>query len=142
VKLAMTANKANMMETSMLFNLLPTIIQNRLPKVPSLRRSLSSYGLHALQQSPSLTNLSRSFSGTSTPAEDYSDAMSVQSFETDENAGMLIRRRLSLEMSSVTAVEEPKPVENKSGIQWRYANQGTMAGKNSLQEHKLTITRP
>lgn len=137
----MTANEQIMMETSMLFNLLPTVIQSRLPRVPSLRRSFTSYGLQTLQRSPSLTSLSRSFSGTSTPVEDYSDAMSIQTFDPDENTGILVHRRLSLEMSRVTAVEDPKPVENKSGINWRYANQGTEPKDSSSQEHKLIEVR-
>ena len=112
--------------SSMLYQVLPALVQSR---IPSFRRSLSSYrrrGLHG--KSNSITEMSRPCtpppdytprpgSGSSTPARQLSDASdSVFDYEDDRS-----------DMASSAASDPPPPVptyETCTGINWQRARQG------------------
>ncbi|KAL2060906.1 hypothetical protein VTL71DRAFT_8958 [Oculimacula yallundae] len=123
-------------EPSMLYSLLPSVVQSRLPRLPSIRRSVSMYSMarkrKPLMSRPSSGSSTMSnSSGMQTPDGRYTSAMvlsdtpgmtaddglvdyTVESASSDEDTSSPRKKRAQgMEMS-----------ENKSGIGWKFANQG------------------
>ena len=114
-------------QSSMLYSMLPSVVQSRLPRLPSLRKSASMYGL--------ATKRKGTQSGSRTPEMGYTNAMvlsgsrdvvsrdgseleaySVESMSSEEDLTQSTNRRRQQTMDLS---------ESKSGISWKYANQGT-----------------
>ncbi|PMD47641.1 hypothetical protein L207DRAFT_576408 [Hyaloscypha variabilis F] len=117
-------------EASMLYSLLPSAVKSRLPRLPSLRRSVSMYGLATRRKSAD----SRPPSGAQTP--EYTSAMVLSGAGTlaseEDIAGYLVE---SLSTSSDEDVPQTSTgkgrqtsrmelTESRSGIGWKFANQG------------------
>ncbi len=118
---------------TVLSKFLPAIVHSRIPRLPSLRRSLTSVsfsGKRPMQDRWSDRNLS----GSASPPPRYSQKPSHDGFvvypvsdaEDSEGAiseGVTVHDRPS---SSSNSPPPPfKPSEPESGIIWKYANQGT-----------------
>lgn len=122
---------------SRLYNMLPSVVQSRLPRLPSLRKSVSTYTLRSSPPSP------RSRSGTSSPETAYYGTVVVRDSRNDD---MDDTTSLSLDTATTVSVSEdddlapPKkqlrrpnePTEAKTGIAWRIAYQGTVIPSSHL----------
>lgn len=117
-------------EASMLYSMLPSAVQSRLPRLPSLRRSASMYGLATRRKSAD----SRPTSGTRT--REYASAMVLSGGGTltseEDIAGYFVE---SLSTSSDEDIPQTSTgkgrrtsgmelTESRSGIVWKFANQG------------------
>jgi hypothetical protein len=108
-------------KTSMLYQVLPAIVQSRMPILPSLRRSVSEYRTRGIQSSanslsenlpetPPPLYTSRPASSSNTPLRPLSVAStSVFDFEDD----------ISVASSAPTTV-----YETLTGISWQHAKHG------------------
>ncbi|KAF7881494.1 hypothetical protein EAF00_011863 [Botryotinia globosa] len=116
-------------EASMLYSMLPNIVQSRLPRIPSIRKTVDIYGFVSGRKSES------TLSGASTPG-----SLSSSSTMTLVNE----RRSVSsdgetdsyfIDDSHSSDEDFPQPLKNgqlqtiglsetKSGIAWKFANQG------------------
>ncbi|CAG8961951.1 hypothetical protein HYFRA_00013731 [Hymenoscyphus fraxineus] len=110
------------MSTSMLFSMLPSALQARIPRLSSLRRSVSSIALSQSSVSPTPTT------GFHTPEMGYATAM-VLGRSNDlggEYGSGIDSDDEGLQMTTVVASssEEIELHENSTGISWKYANQG------------------
>jgi hypothetical protein len=132
--------------TSMLYNVLPTMVQSRLPQLPSIRQSISSIremggrAMHA--KSKSVIDTDTESSGRETPPPTYtsrrtsrwgSDAnvgsrlsmMSTDTEEMDYRDGRDVRDDVSDRPMSSLSTPPPFAIsESMTGINWKYANQG------------------
>ncbi|KAF1911336.1 hypothetical protein BDU57DRAFT_524404 [Ampelomyces quisqualis] len=122
---------------SMLYQVLPLIMQTRMPMLPSLRRSVSNFRtgrVHSKNHSMSEGSLpktpppgytSRPASGSTTPSQPTCTA-SMLAFDLGD--------RISIAGSepSVRALSEPV-YESSSGIQWQHAKHA-MAGLKEAQQ--------
>jgi len=117
-------------EASMLYSMLPSAVQSRLPRLPSLRRSVSMYRLATRRKSAD----SKPTSGTRTP--EYASAMVLSGGGTlngeEDIAGYFVE---SLSISSDEDIPQTSTgkgrrtsgmelTESRSGIVWKFANQG------------------
>ncbi|KAH7385024.1 hypothetical protein BKA64DRAFT_628799 [Cadophora sp. MPI-SDFR-AT-0126] len=124
-------------EPSMLYSLLPSAVRSRLPRLPSLRRSVSMYGMSrkrkpAVLRPSSGSSTSSASSGMRTPERGFTSAMVL----SDTRTMMADDGVVDYFVESVSSDEEtmrPRKssrgqalelTENKSGIGWKFANQG------------------
>ncbi|KAA8570561.1 hypothetical protein EYC84_002823 [Monilinia fructicola] len=117
-------------EASVLYSMLPMIVQSRLPRIPSIRSSVNIYGLVGGRKSESHTSgattpqsLCSSSALTLTGAHTVlsSDGESTESFFPEESLfsdeeTSLVSRHRQLQTMGIS--------ESKSGIGWKFANQG------------------
>lgn len=117
-------------EPSMLYSMLPSAIKSRLPRLPSLRRSVSMYGLPTRRKSAD----SRPSSGARTP--EYTFAMVLaggQLADQDDMGGFYPESLSNSSDDDLAPASSGKSrrttgmelTENRSGIGWKFANQGT-----------------
>lgn len=124
---------------SVLYSMLPSVVQSRLPRIPSLRRSVSMYGvarrkLYLSKSTPT--------SRPNTPPDEYDTAITLKAIAADGK-----RSEISQYYAEVSSEEEdqrgrlggrgsttknPTVTEDKSGIGWKYAGQGTPCAYYSL----------
>jgi len=130
---------------SMIFAILPAMVQNRIPTIPSLRRSISEIRERAFYgKTDSLTTLpspetpppeytSRAGSGNVTPSRD-----SIASVETEYE----FLDDASEQPGSSMGLGTPMfaTYEKKTGISWKYASSGTST-TSSTREEKLKTRR-
>jgi hypothetical protein len=122
---------------SMLFTMLPAVVQSHLPRLPSIRRSVSMYGLanrRKSAQTDSRPSSGGSSTGSRTPDGGYNTALVLshsramvaeeevatyfaESASSDEDSSAEFRRRKGKNVVMEVA-------ETKSGIGWKFANQG------------------
>ncbi|RDW79431.1 hypothetical protein BP6252_04069 [Coleophoma cylindrospora] len=113
-------------DSSMFFSLLPSAVKSRIPRIPSIRRSVSMYAMASRRR------ITRS--GSSTPDTGYTSAMVLSGgsralMPTGEEA---MSEYYIEGMSSEEDVprgprnkrQSVELTESKSGIAWKYANQG------------------
>jgi hypothetical protein len=105
-------------ESSMLMNMLPSMVQSRMPRLPSLRRSVSMVGLKAR----------RGFgSRPSTPPDD-SQALVLTSEWASQSTMDLVDDSSGDDCEpSRLRTRQARPVEiteQQSGISWKFASQG------------------
>lgn len=117
-------------EASMLYSMLPTAVQSRLPRLLSLRRSVSMYGSATRRKAAD----SRPASGSRTP--EYASAMVLSSaglLNSEEDiAGYFVENLSTSSEEDVPQTETGKGrqpsgmelTESRSGIGWKFANQG------------------
>ncbi|KAK0129293.1 hypothetical protein ONS95_001226 [Cadophora gregata] len=123
-------------EPSMLFSLLPSAVQSRLPRLPSLRRSVSMYGISrkrkvSVSRPSSGSSTSSASSGMRTPEQGYTSAMVLSDARNmmadDGVVDYLVESASSDEDTSMPRAgrnQRLELTENKSGIGWKFANQG------------------
>lgn len=114
---------------SVLFSVLPSVAQNRLPRLLSIRRSLSTYGLVGRRKSQIGTP--KSDSGAYTPEAGYTSTMVLSSSPAtgdDSSTEYSVEGALSYEDSPRQVTGEYRRMElteSATGIEWKFANQGT-----------------
>lgn len=114
----------------MFFSLLPSAVKSRLPRMPSIRRSVSMYGMASIRRKCNS-------SGSTTPETEggYTSAMvlsggsrALVSTNEDEMAEYYIEGISSEDDQSQAPTPKTRQSmdisESKSGISWKYANQG------------------
>ena len=114
--------------TSTLYTMLPSIIQNRIPKLPSIRRSVS--GFHGRSNYARTTSMSAQNNGSETPSPTYTSKQgsvtpngwltSMMDVEESNDASTYDRP-----ISSSSTLPVFNSSETESGINWKYANQGS-----------------
>ena len=119
-------------DCSMLYSILPAAVQSRLPRLPSIRRSASMYGLPSHRD---LSTISTPGSGSRTPEYEYKTAIVLVDQEERSNGFVIESASVSSEeddnfVSRLDAklgkrTERLEAYEVKSGIEWKFANQGT-----------------
>lgn len=122
-------------EASMLYSILPSVVQARIPRLPSIRRSVSIYGLTSKRKyadSRPSTGSSAS-SGIRTPDVGYTSAMVLSDRQAadEDMAGYYVESVATSddEGSQTKTIKERQRVElteNASGIGWKFANQGML----------------
>jgi hypothetical protein len=115
-------------QASMLYSILPSAVQSRLPRLLSLRRSVSMYGLATRRKSAH----SRPASGAQTP--EYTSAMVLSGAgalnSDDDIAGYLVESLSTSSEEDVPQTSKGKRppgmelTESSSGIGWKFANPG------------------
>lgn len=133
------AKEHNGIRPSMLYNVLPTIVSNRIPTLPSLRGSLSgkrhskSQSLTELPQpeTPPPYYTSRPGSGSVTPQIVLGEA----EFDLSEDAS----ERPDSSASTVPPLFAA--YETRSGISWKYASSGISSSAREYDHGSLTVIR-
>ncbi|KAK8159792.1 hypothetical protein IWX90DRAFT_310712 [Phyllosticta citrichinensis] len=140
---------------STVYAILPALIQSRIPRLRSLRRTVSNFrnsttaqpkepssalpytcGPDAsASQTPPPRYTSRPSSATTRRPSGLSDSDSVQTLSDDA----LIDERPS-SSSSATPLPVYRPLEMQSGINWKYAKQGLSLLTTALQEYSTLGT--
>ncbi len=121
----------------MLYSMLPSVLQSRLPRLPSLRRSASMYGgtrkQRPLDPRPSSkSSTSSASSGIRTPEAGYTSALVLSDTRTltaeDDLVGYFDGISSDEEASSSKAQQRQgmELTETQSGIGWKFANQGKL----------------
>ncbi|KAK6591655.1 hypothetical protein H4I96_12211 [Botrytis cinerea] len=116
-------------EASMLYSMLPNIVQSRLPRIPSIRKSVDIYGFVSGRKSESTlsganTPGSISSSSTTTLINERSSISSdgeTDSYFLDESHSSDEEFPQLLKNGQLQAIEF---FETNSGIAWKFANQG------------------
>jgi hypothetical protein len=117
-------------ETSMLFSILPTAVQTRIPKLPSLSGSVRSYGLAR----PNYLK-SKQGSGVSTPELGYISAIDLShQGKTEDSITSSFGGSVSSDddclqvalSSTATKQAQMEPGGSRAGIAWKFANQGML----------------
>ncbi|TEY38171.1 hypothetical protein BOTCAL_0492g00080 [Botryotinia calthae] len=120
----------NVKEASMLYSMLPNVVQSRLPRIPSIRKSVDIYGFVSGRKSESTlsganTPGSISSSSTTTLINERSSISSDgetdsyfldDSHSSDEDFPQLLKNGQLLQTIEF--------LETNSGIAWKFANQG------------------
>jgi hypothetical protein len=96
---------------SMLYSLLPSAVQNRLHRLPSVRTSVSTYGLRWRARPRSMSPAEESGALVLTDLEEVRDCSSEDS-EQGQGFGP-------------SEGKTAEPSETRSGIAWKFACQGT-----------------
>jgi hypothetical protein len=123
--------------TSVLMTMLPAIVRSRLPRIPSIRRSVSMYGLanrHKISSGGSRHSSGRSSTSSWTPDAGIANAMVLSDtrnlIEEEETTDYFFESASSDDecttgfRASKGKNLEMEVLENNSGIGWKFANQG------------------
>lgn len=107
-------------KSSLLYSVLPKIVRTRIRRLPSLRRSISQYALESESTSSASSSrrTSRLYSDLGTPPPGYQSRMSLSEPVSDAEGDD------ELPIRPLSACSSEGPVENDSGILWKFANQG------------------
>jgi hypothetical protein len=119
-------------KSSMIYNVLPAVVQSRVPAIPSLRRALSDFRALTVRDKDELEEAGPT---PSTPPPGYTTRpCSASSSATSSN-----RNSIAFSDGEVTIQEDvsdhPESAystppsfhvsETRTGVNWKYANQGT-----------------
>ncbi|KAF2704619.1 hypothetical protein K504DRAFT_472363 [Pleomassaria siparia CBS 279.74] len=131
---------------SMLYNVLPTVVQSHLPKLPSIRRSINELRGGRIPHMKSLSTSSSTdtdISAPETPPPTYrfrrgsgSDTQSRDSMVSTDTEEIGFRDDIS-ERPVSSSMYNPPPFavsETVTGISWKYANQGISLLTQAYQE--------
>ncbi|KAM3067754.1 hypothetical protein ACMFMG_011489 [Clarireedia jacksonii] len=111
-------------ESSMLYSLLPNVVQSRLPRIPSIRSSVGFYGT---RNTPS--------TGTTTPEAGYQPSMIYEvgktAISSDSNEiGSYFADETLYSEEDISQTRTRRDLlglhEMKSGIAWKFAKQGKL----------------
>ncbi|TGO13542.1 hypothetical protein BTUL_0068g00510 [Botrytis tulipae] len=119
----------NSKEASMLYSMLPSIVQSRLPRIPSIRKTVDIYGFVSGRKSES------TLSGASTPGSLSSSSTITLVNERNSISSDGETDSYFIDDSHSSDEDFPHPLKNrqlqtiglseiKSGIGWKFANQG------------------
>lgn len=105
---------------SLLYGLLPKVVQTRMRKIPSLRRSISQYAIGAIDVSPANSRRSSTvYSELPTPPPGYQSRVSLSEPGSDaEDLGETFPIR------PLPNGFAPDSTDTTSGINWRFSSQG------------------
>jgi len=113
---------------SLLYTILPSILQCRIPKLRSLRQTASSYSRPTLSRSPSDVS-----HDSKTPPPSYHTSARASICESDDEDEPAVC--YSVSQTTTSGNTTPAPVEEmESGVRWKYAMQGQMLLSLSTQE--------
>ncbi|KAG4413647.1 hypothetical protein IFR04_013225 [Cadophora malorum] len=141
-------------EPSMLYSLLPSAVQSRLPRLPSIRRSVSMYGMSRKRKPAALrpssgSSTSSASSGIRTPERGYTSAMVLSDTRTmmaDDGLVDYFVEHVSSDEETVMPrkgrTQNMELTENKSGIGWKYANQGLSLLSLAVEESSTISQDP
>ena len=123
-------------EPSVFYSMLPSAVQSRLPRLTSLRRSVSMYGLTSRRNGAGSRPSSSTSSGSSTPNAEYANAMVLSGSRAVEEE--LTRYAVEpglLDEELPQAANRKRQLmvltESQSGIGWKFANQGIASLQSS-----------
>ncbi|TVY24909.1 hypothetical protein LHYA1_G005855 [Lachnellula hyalina] len=133
----LSADFAPRPKDSILYSILPSAVQCRIPRLPSLRRTVSMYGLAGRQRSTELD--SRPSSGYGTPEPSYTSAMVLMGGREEEYA---VESVSDEDTSRPSTGEGSHPVgmgltDSSGGINWKFANQGLSLLSLALEESSV-----
>ena len=117
--------------SSMLYNVLPAMVQNRIPMLPSIRRALCEIRSPSRPLSPSQNASEASlpsspppgYTSRPTSVVDSQFSSSRTSFDTVEEDD-LFQEAAELPLATLSTPPPFTVSETKTGIKWKYANQG------------------
>jgi hypothetical protein len=124
---------------SMFYQVLPAIVQSRMPILPSVRRSLNDFrtrGLHSKHNSMSDISLpgtpppgytSKPGSGSATPHQCTSLTSGTVS-DLEDNTSLASLRPSSHNLPTVD-------IEESTGISWQHARHGMLFAHSRFQQH-------
>ena len=123
----LSADFAPRPKESMLYSMLPSVIQCRLPRLPSIRRSVSMYGSVARRKSTASD--SRPNSGMRISDAGFTSAIVLSGAREEEVAEYIVESASDEDASRPGTGEGRQPgemelTESSSGIGWKFANQG------------------
>lgn len=118
-------------DVSMLYSILPLAVKSRLPRLPSFRRSVSMYRLGTRRKSADSRPSTSSSSGSSTPGA-YTSAMVLSNLKDLNGDDKLVYYGEGSGDENLSGTSTPRErrasrlelTEVKSGIGWKFANQG------------------
>jgi hypothetical protein len=128
---SITSKEKKEIRHSMMYSILPAVVQNRIPAIPSLRKSIGN--LHSRTMSfksfnsvidlsddvgPPPSYHSRDASGASTPDRNSIISRDIEELELQDD----MSERPS---SSRSSLPQAPLFEGETGINWKYGNQGT-----------------
>ncbi|TVY51651.1 hypothetical protein LCER1_G006161 [Lachnellula cervina] len=132
-----SADFASRPKYSILYSMLPSAVQCRIPRLPSLRRTVSMYGLVGRRRSIDLD--SRPSSGSGTPEAGYTSAIVLMGEREEE----YVVESVSDEDTSRPSTGEGRQLagmeltEINSGINWKFANQGLSLLSLAVEESSV-----
>lgn len=113
---------------SMIYSILPAVVQNRIPTLPSIRRSVTALRNRAIHAKGNRIITITELQEPETPPPEYSgDGMPNRNWVTSTDASELdllpddISERPGSSGCLPPLFSSP---ESESGVNWRYANQG------------------
>lgn len=124
---------------SMLYTVLPAMLQERIPSLPSIRRALSDMRTTSRPFDISRTTSEAMLPRSPPPGYTSRPGSAVvsrhgsnrSSIDTTREDGELFREALS-ETTAGTGTPPPFAVsESRTGIKWKYANQGSYASRST-----------
>jgi len=121
---------------SLLYQILPHVLQRRVPVLPSIRRSLSGDDVYVLNDSPGSSTDEGSLE---TPPPEYSSRPSSgilqDVFKIEEtNSDSPVDNSLPTRPSSSSLRAKRMVPEEDSGINWKYASQGMATRLTTAQQ--------
>ncbi|KAK3210293.1 hypothetical protein GRF29_44g2221754, partial [Pseudopithomyces chartarum] len=127
--------------SSMLYNVLPAMVQNRIPMLPSLRRALCEIRSPSRPLSPSQNASEASlpsspppgYTSRPTSVVDSQFSSSRTSFDTVEEDD-LFQEAAELPLATLSTPPPFTVSETKTGIKWKYANQGVSLSAQAYAE--------
>lgn len=139
--------------SSMLFTMLPAVVQSHLPQIPSIRNSVSEYGLanrHRAAPIDSRPNSAVPSTGFQTPDGEYTNALVLSNpngMADEDNAGYS-GESTSSDEDTITGYRRSNSkhqgiemAETKSGIEWKFANQGsTSTSASTIHADKIQVS--
>lgn len=122
----------------MIYNVLPAVVQNRIPTLPSIRQSLSDIRIRTLHAKH--IDAATDISPPATPPPGYTSrpgsARSHCSSVVSTDGESTLHDDVSERPESLMSTPPPFSVfESKTGINWKYANQGK--SEKSLEEEQF-----
>ncbi len=103
-------------DVSLIYSMLPLLVRRSVPKVRSLRRSISGYSSIQTRSS----SIDSSGSGSKTPPPAYHDPLLPLSSSTDNNEGKFGFNDFAASPTGPHTFSD----NGRSGIRWKYASQG------------------
>lgn len=111
---------------SLLYTMLPSIIQRRVPRLRSLREAASSYGQHAHTRAVS--------DASQSPPPSYRTSDQTSTCESDEDEDEVFQSLPGSRPTTSGSVTPADRAETESGVNWKYAKQGSTFLSLSMQE--------
>ncbi|KAF2247918.1 hypothetical protein BU26DRAFT_428910 [Trematosphaeria pertusa] len=129
----------------MIYNVLPAVVQNRIPTLPSIRQSLSDIRIRTLHAKH--IDAATDISPPATPPPGYTSrpgsARSHCSSVVSTDGESTLHDDVSERPESLMSTPPPFSVfESKTGINWKYANQGISLTTQAYQESHALARRP
>lgn len=139
---------SNDVEVSLLYSMLPSAVQSRLPRLPSFRRSISMYPDGKRRKSTDSRPSTGTSSGSSTPGG-YTSAMVMSDLKGfDDDDRLLYHIEGSSEVDSGSNTPEDRRgvrlelMDVQSGIGWKFASQGLSLLGIALDESSALSQEP